>query len=1065
MTTQTALTVVGYAVGSYFGYPQLGAMVGAAVGYALTPDPADQHGPRMDDRRVQVSTYGVSIPLAYGAVRMAGNVIWAKDLEEVATENEVGGKGGPSQTQVTYTYYATFATLLCKGPMRGIRRIWADAVLIYDGRINNPAGFAVEFTWYPGTEDQLPDPTIEAALGVGNVPAYRGFAYLVFNRLPLERFGNRIPSLTIEALGEGGWQFTEEEIGPASAVIYQDAIQRMDGQVIALSEPTAGTTRLSMIDPATGTVVFSTDTALNPSGRLCYVPPLDEVWVSSTGPVALERYSATTLAHVARVELDASGWNGVTAAYEPAQRYVAAHRSTSQVGSGTSIPITLNGQYAVTRAGMFYADRIITGGSQVYLGTGGLHQFGVFGTDFYILLTTQNTTSSGNVGVWDVLHQRYVVSSSQGLWTVSDNNPPTIELHEIDGWFGSSAPQEIQYIPALNAYAVYSSVVGIIICSVIDAETFELIEETTNASTNGVTSVFLAPDRPGTAFVLGNYQPYNLTLFSTTLDAVVTDLCTESGLAPSDISVGELALPIRGYLVSQFGPARGALEQLANAFLFECTEQDDILYFRRRGGATVATLTADDCGAGVDSAAPFPIAKTRGQEADLPAKLYVTAPDPYTDHQPGTQYSERQTAHAGADEQVQFAVVLSVTENRRLADALLFDRWASRSRRSWATTRKFARLVPSDPIVLNSERVRILSRSDEGSVIRWEGITDDADVVVQLSSGVQGTFPGQAVTVNVPTTMLLLDMALLRDADDGPGAYGAAYGPAPYWRGAVLYTSADGIAWERIATLPRPGSSIGVATNALGSWAGGNVFDESNQLNVTLYNGSAESTTRLGVLSGSNALAIAGPDGWEILQYRDALLEDDGTYTLTGLLRGRRGTGYAMSGHAAGDRVVLLVSATIRDLRIESSVIGVERTYRAVSIGDTLSNTPDTPATINAERLKPWAPVDLRAARDIATGDITLTWKRRTRLACRFTGTGGINVPLGEDSEAYVVQVMDSGSFATVIRTINVTGPATAAYSAADQTTDFGSPQSTVYVRITQTSATVGAGHELEAAA
>ena len=38
-----------------------------------------------------------------------------------------------------------------------------------------------------GDEDQQPDPLIVAKEGAGNAPAYRGTAYVVFERLPLGR--------------------------------------------------------------------------------------------------------------------------------------------------------------------------------------------------------------------------------------------------------------------------------------------------------------------------------------------------------------------------------------------------------------------------------------------------------------------------------------------------------------------------------------------------------------------------------------------------------------------------------------------------------------------------------------------------------------------------------------------------------------------------------------------------------------------------------------------------------------------------------------------------------------
>lgn len=1084
---------IGAVVGAYFTAGTslaayggaIGGLVGGAIGASLEDD-TYAYGPRMDDNRVQVSTYGASVPYLFGTTRVAGNVIWANDIEEVATENEQG-KGGPSNTQITYTYFGTFAVLLGYGPVRGVRRIWGDSVLIFDGTTAGAPSPDFGITFYNGTETQMPDPTIEAALGAGNVPAYRGYGYMVLNRLPLEKFGNRLPSITVELVGEGEWESTPSDTGSASAMDYTAAVQRLDGYVVAIGETVPDTTmRLEVIDPTTGAVIATADHAMDlHTSSMFYVPPTNELWVSRSG--FIERFNADTLAHVGTVTL-VEDWSACVGAYEPQRRRVIAHRSSSQVGSVTITAIGLEGYELPTYTvippsgggeggevvvsygtpGLFFGAQVATGGNAVFLVCGGLEGFGVFevGSGNETPLITTFDVSSGARGVWDDMHQRYVVVSSGGtLWTVSDANPPTITAVSPAGYSGNS-PSHLQYIAGLNAIVIWSRVASAVSLTVLDASTFEVLHVHNLFSFNGIVRSFASPDDPGRVFNIGGDQPYDVQLYATTVGATVSRLALASDLTPADIDVSELTQRLRGYLVSQAGPARGAVEQLAMDFHFQGVEEDDVVYFRRRGGAVVATVTEAECGAGIDAPSPQPITTTRAQEMNLPARLSVTAPDPTTDHQPGTQYAERRAIEAGQEEGIRTAVVMTATEARRLADALIFDRWASRESIRWATTRKHARLSPSDPITLAGRRVRIMSRSDEGGVINWEGVTDDADVVNQTTTGVQGSFPGQVTTVQVPTLMVILDMALLADAQNDAGAYVAAWGIAPYWRGAVIYGSADGGAgWTRVATMPRPGSAVGMTTTALGDWTGGNVFDEINSVNLSLSNGTMSSTTRAGVLAGNNAIAIQGADGWEVLQYRNAVLEADGTYTLSGLLRGRRGTGFATGGHAAGRRAVLLTSTNLRDLTITNSQIGVSQLYKPVSIGDTLSATASEPVTINAERLKPWAPVDLRAARDIATGDITFAWKRRTRLACRFTGTGGINVPLGEDSEAYVVQVMDSGSFSTVIRTIDVTGPASATYSAADQTTDFGSPQSTVYVRISQTSATVGAGHLLEAAA
>ena len=129
------LGVAGAVIGGVFGQPALGFMVGSMIGGALFPTavPGAQ-GPRLTDLKVQVSTYGMGIPRVYGAVRIAGNVIWSTDIQETATTQTVnaGGKGGggSSQQQTTYSYSASFAVALCEGPIIGIRKIWANGTLI-----------------------------------------------------------------------------------------------------------------------------------------------------------------------------------------------------------------------------------------------------------------------------------------------------------------------------------------------------------------------------------------------------------------------------------------------------------------------------------------------------------------------------------------------------------------------------------------------------------------------------------------------------------------------------------------------------------------------------------------------------------------------------------------------------------------------------------------------------------------------------------------------------------------------------------------------------------------------
>jgi len=1104
VSTTNFFQIAGTVIGSYFGPigGAIGGAIGSLIGGALEDD-VITHGPRLDDRRVQVSTYGASIPYLFGTTRTAGNVIWSEDIEEVTTETEADGKGGPSQVTITYSYFGTFAVLLGYGPARGVRRIWADSVLIFDGSVLPPAG-DVAYTFYGGSEDQLPDPTIEAALGVGNAPAYRGFTYILFNRLALEKFGNRLPSITCEVVADGEWQSVGTALGPAPVLVpgfagidwgqlVMSAVQRADGAVVKLTYPTStgpGTStgiRLELLDQFTGEVLLSVDHATIEGSNevydldlMCYVPPTNEVWVSGTGSM-IYRFNAETFAQVATITL-AGGVAKME--WEPHTRRVYYRPGAAWLCAG--------GRHVVLAAGIFAVDvlRLINttpnvgfsggdsgdvppgpdDGKLTDAGSIDLNGFVNEETADAIITTVPSVfltdgSAQGALAVFDLTRGRYVVIMNR-IWTVTDEDPPVMAVQDYPAGMSVGSFGSVTFDSATDSIIIVSGVVGIEAVTVLDAATLTLLYQGAVTGAGSLGNSFVFPQGGGSFLALGSYQPWQLDYFGTTVAAAVRLLSIASGLESADVDVSEIGIPLRGYLVAQAGPAVSAVEQLARVFQFEGIEEDDQLVFRKRGGATVATITLDECAAGIDKATDDAITKTRTQEIELPKRFSITAPDPATDHQPGTQYAERRAIQAGQEESLSVAVVLTATESKRTADALIFDRWASRDRLTWATHCKYIALSASDPIVLDGQRVRILRRTQDGGVIKWEGVGDDPDVVVQTSIGVQGSFPGQSPSIQVPTAMVILDMALLADAQNTAGAYVAAWGIAPHWRGAVIYDSTDGgVGWTRLATMPAPGSPLGFTTTALGDWTGGNVFDEVNSVNVTLLSGTLANTTRAGVLAGNNAIAIQGADGWEVLQYREATLETNGSYTLRGLLRGRRGTGFAMAGHVIGAHAVPLTSTNLRDLALTNSQLGVALPFKAVSIGDTISGTATVTATIMAERLKPWAPVDFRALRDVTTGDITMTAKRRTRLACRFVGARGINVPLGEASEAYSIKVYASSAYTTLKRTITVTGPLTATYTAAQQTTDFGSLQSTVYVRITQTSAVVGAGHPLEAAA
>ena len=212
----------------------IGAIAGSVLDRMLFTQSQHYQGPRLSDLSVQTSTEGASLPIVFGTMRLAGNVIWSTGLTEIATtEEQGGGSGGGGSSYTTYSYTTDCAVAICEGTITGIRRIWADTKLIYDVSETATAGtlvassssYAAGIRIYDGSETQLEDPLIQAV--EGSAPAYRGTAYIVFEDLRLGDFGNRLPNFTFEVV----------KVGSAGAFSYKSygTISSIDNTLVMIS--------------------------------------------------------------------------------------------------------------------------------------------------------------------------------------------------------------------------------------------------------------------------------------------------------------------------------------------------------------------------------------------------------------------------------------------------------------------------------------------------------------------------------------------------------------------------------------------------------------------------------------------------------------------------------------------------------------------------------------------------------------------------------------------------------------------------------------------------------------
>ena len=95
------LQYAGAALGTLVGGP-IGGMIGRAIGgiagsvidHEIFSTPTHREGPRLNSLQVMASQEGSPIPVVYGRMRIAGQVIWATNLLEVASTTSAGGGKG-----------------------------------------------------------------------------------------------------------------------------------------------------------------------------------------------------------------------------------------------------------------------------------------------------------------------------------------------------------------------------------------------------------------------------------------------------------------------------------------------------------------------------------------------------------------------------------------------------------------------------------------------------------------------------------------------------------------------------------------------------------------------------------------------------------------------------------------------------------------------------------------------------------------------------------------------------------------------------------------------------------
>ncbi|MDG9780259.1 phage tail protein [Metapseudomonas otitidis] len=1030
---QIAGGIIGAVVGFYAGGPA-GALYGASLGmgiggYLDPPKGPTVEGPRLNDLKVQTSTYGVIVPRVYGMIGISGNVLWLENnqLKETVKKKKQGGKGGgSSSTLKTYSYSATFALGLCEGPIAGVRRIWCGDKLIYNAGSddietivasnNAAAGFRV----YLGTDNQLPDSRYEANVGAGNAPALRGLAYIVFYDFQLGDYGNSLQ----------GAQF-KVEVYKSGEISGANLIRQISS--VYASSPGAG---------ATGSIsVFDEN--------------LESHWVINE----LEDWfliSSSSAGKVRREKIQGSYRAALSGNVDFAKYCVVASDGLSiNVGGkiyqtpslyfSTSLnQIFISGNNAILYS--YYSGRSLH--VLPYLDGAGVSKE-IFGTSPAIYNNIVYTlSSSGN---------KLELFDSTTLEQLSD------VIIDSDTAISVSYNRNAQIING-----VYWIVDNLAILYGIKIDTGEIahIEQLPDSVPlyNSVISVdggLISFSYADVSFVQ-HTDTYRLAQSSDkefyVSDVISNEVDGSNILGENDIDVSQILSTIAGFKVSG-GSIRSAIEPLQGAFPFDVRQHGYNLQCVPRGQSSVASVSEDDLGASGDGSDKL-IEVSREMDSQLPVRTTIKYIDASREYDTAEQYSERINTKAVNRVDREFPIVMSANKAAQVAEILEFSPWIERSEYKFTLPPTMLGVEPADVISVSTEealyefRLVETNENPDGS-IECKARPNKASLWSSTASGGESPGPDGVIGLDGSTLFITLDIPVVDEVtQNSAGFVAVASGYLSSWPGAVIFRSSDGgQTWDDLQGFPGKCIIGRVRSKLLTS---SSIHIDQSSIVVDMISGEISSVTRDQMLSGKNYVAYGANGRWEIIRFQNATLQADGSYVVSGFVRGEFGTEWATGLHAESDWFVFLSDPDNQFIGMTATSIGQQFLYRGVTNGADILSAYDQPFTYSGVNLECLSPVYARGYRD-GSGNFTGSFTRRSRVSGTWWVTGTPS-PVGESAESYEIDVM---SGATVKRTIASTSESFS-YSAANQSADFGSAQSAITFRIYQMSAVVGRGYPLE---
>lgn len=291
------------------------------------------------------------------------------------------------------------------------------------------------------------------------------------------------------------------------------------------------------------------------------------------------------------------------------------------------------------------------------------------------------------------------------------------------------------------------------------------------------------------------------------------------------------------------------------------------------------------------------------------------------------------------------------------------------------------------------------------------------------------------------TQLLVLDIPLIEDQDEDYTLYLAAAGTGR-WNGCAVYISVDDLRYFLLGTITTP-SVIGTCQSQISPTG-----TYTSTITVATIDNELESISTNDLALGLNTCLF----GNQIRKFKTAEIPAPETWQLSDVYAPQRGTQGQLPPQV-GDRFVLLKgeNAFLKKIKYKPEDMGQVRYFKAVSSGQTLDEVAPVIITLQGNAQKPYPPRFTSYTYD-TPGNITLQWGRFDR---HDPSSALINFDTIADQE-YELNILDSSQ--NIVRSYTAIHNVELVYPVADQITDFGSAQTSLWAQVAEVNAEFGRG-------